>query len=164
MLKKSIILIGMPGCGKTTIGKMLSKKFSCPFHDMDDTIITVTGKSITELFWEGEEVFRNAETNACAELIRRPPCVIACGGGVVKRSKNLEILRRGGIVVFIDRPVEQIAGDIDTTSRPLLKDGVEKLYSLYQQRYSLYKNAADILIDNSGTAGQAAEKIAKQFL
>ncbi len=149
-LKSNIVLIGMPGCGKTTVGKVLSKKLKYKFCDMDSYIQQISKKTIKELFEQGEENFRDWETKACEELVKLNNTIIASGGGVVKREKNIEILKKNCTILFIDRPVERILSDVDINSRPLLKDGKEKLYSLYEERYELYKNAADIIILNKG--------------
>lgn len=149
-LKSNIVLIGMPGCGKTTVGKVLSKKLNYKFCDMDSYIQQISKKTIKELFEQGEENFRDWETKACEELVKLNNTIIASGGGVVKREKNIEILKKNCTILFIDRPVERILSDVDINSRPLLKDGKEKLYSLYEERYELYKNAADIIILNKG--------------
>ena len=149
-LKSNIVLIGMPGCGKTTVGKVLSKKLNYKFCDMDSYIQQISKKTIKELFEQGEENFRDWETKACEELVKLNNTIIASGGGVVKREKNIEILKKNCTILFIDRPVERILSDVDINSRPLLKDGKEKLYSHYEERYELYKNAADIIILNKG--------------
>ena len=149
-LKSNIALIGMPGCGKTTVGKVLAKKLGYKFCDMDSYIQEISKKTIKELFEHGEENFRDWETKACEELSRCNKTIIASGGGVVKREKNIEILKKSCTILFIDRPVERIINDVDINSRPLLKDGKERLYNLYDERYELYKKAADIQILNKG--------------
>lgn len=149
-LKSNIVLIGMPGCGKTTVGKVLAKKLGYKFCDMDSYIQEISKKTIKELFEPGEENFRDWETKACEELSKCRNTIIASGGGVVKREKNIEILKKSCTILFIDRPVERIINDVDINSRPLLKDGKERLYNLYDERYELYKKAADIQILNKG--------------
>lgn len=149
-LKSNIVLIGMPGCGKTTVGKVLAKKLGYKFCDMDSYIQEISKKTIKELFEHGEENFRDWETKACEELSNCNKTIIASGGGVVKREKNIEILKKSSTILFIDRPVERIINDVDINSRPLLKDGKERLYNLYDERYELYKKAADIQILNKG--------------
>ena len=149
-LKSNIVLIGMPGCGKTTVGKVLAKRLGYKFCDMDSYIQEISKKTIKELFEHGEENFRDWETKACEELSRCNKTIIASGGGVVKREKNIEILKKSCTILFIDRPVERIIKDVDINSRPLLKDGKERLYNLYDERYELYKKAADIQILNKG--------------
>lgn len=149
-LKSNIVLIGMPGCGKTTVGKVLAKRLGYKFCDMDSYIQEISKKTIKELFEPGEENFRDWETKACEELSKCRNTIIASGGGVVKREKNIEILKKNCTILFIDRPVERIINDVDINSRPLLKDGKERLYNLYDERYELYKKAADIQILNKG--------------
>ncbi|MCI6188432.1 MAG: shikimate kinase [Clostridium sp.] len=149
-LKSNIVLIGMPGCGKTTVGKVLAKRLGYKFCDMDSYIQEISKKTIKELFEPGEENFRDWETKACEELSKCRNTIIASGGGVVKREKNIEILKKSCTILFIDRPVERIINDVDINSRPLLKDGKERLYNLYDERYELYKKAADIQILNKG--------------
>ena len=149
-LKSNIVLIGMPGCGKTTVGKVLAKRSGYKFCDMDSYIQEISKKTIKELFEHGEENFRDWETKACEELSKCNKTIIASGGGVVKREKNIEILKKSCTILFIDRPVERIINDVDINSRPLLKDGKERLYNLYDERYELYKKAADIQILNKG--------------
>lgn len=149
-LKSNIVLIGMPGCGKTTVGKVLAKRLGYKFCDMDSYIQEISKKTIKELFEPGEENFRDWETKACEELSKCKNTIIASGGGVVKREKNIEILKKSCTILFIDRPVERIINDVDINSRPLLKDGKERLYNLYDERYELYKKAADIQVLNKG--------------
>lgn len=148
-LNKNIVLIGMPGCGKTTIGKGLAKRLSIKFCDVDEYIVESEGKNITKIFEEGEEHFREIESRAINEICRIYPKVIATGGGVIKRFDNIKVLKENGVIFFIDRPVDDIAEDVDMKSRPLLKDGIEKLYKLYDERYSLYNEHCDYKIINS---------------
>lgn len=149
-LKDRVFLIGMPGCGKTTIGKVLAKELNYKFYDMDKYIREISGKRIPELFNEGEEVFRRWETEACKELSKKSRVIISTGGGVIKTLINRDILRDNGVVVFIDRPTENIISDVDINSRPLLKGGVEAIYKLYDERYDIYKEVAHIRVSNDG--------------
>lgn len=105
---KNIVLIGMPGCGKSTLGRLLAQHLKRPFYDADNVLEKLEGKTIKELFAVSEACFRDAETRAVRHLSELEGCVIAAGGGVVKRSENIEILKTGGIVVFIDRLPEKI--------------------------------------------------------
>lgn len=158
-LKDKVVLIGMPGCGKTTIGKVLAKELNYNFYDMDDYIVSISGKKVEELFLEGEEVFRNWETRACNELLQKKRTIISTGGGVIKRDINTKILRKNSITIFIDRSPENIIKDVDVKSRPLLKEGAEKIYVLYDERYNLYKNAAHIRVVNDGYIRDILNKI-----
>ena len=140
----------MPGCGKTTIGKVLANDLNYNFYDMDAYIEKIGNKTIKELFAEGEEVFRSYETRACIELSKKKRVIISSGGGVVKKQENMEILSESCIILFIDRPVDEIAKDVDVNSRPLLKDGKDKIYKLYDERYEKYKTACHIEVKNEG--------------
>ena len=160
-MDKSITLIGMPGCGKTTIGKLLSKKLNYQFIDIDSYIEEKQGKTIDEIFKNGEEYFRNIETEACRELGEIKNSIISSGGGVVKRYINIEYLKRESIVIFIDRPLIQILNDIDIKKRPLLANGKEVLYKLYDERYELYKNYCDYRIKNIGSLEEVIDKMLK---
>ena len=158
-MKNKIVLIGMPGCGKTTIGKILSTQLNLKFYDMDEYIQETSGKTIAELFEKGEDNFRDLETQACRDLIKKNNVIISTGGGVVKRKENVDILKEDSTIIFLDRPVENIIGDVDVSKRPLLKEGKEKVLVLYKERYELYKKAADKIIVNDGTVKDVVKKI-----
>lgn len=149
-LKDKIVLIGMPGCGKTTIGRLLAKELNYNFYDMDKYIEDIYGKSIKELFEESEEIFRDFESKACHELSYKKRAIISSGGGVIKRKKNMDLFLEESIIIFIDRPLENIIEDVDTETRPLLSDGKERLYNLLEERYDLYNEYCHIKIVNSG--------------
>lgn len=158
-MKSKIVLIGMPGCGKTTIGRIISKQLKMNFYDMDDYIEKISSSTIAELFENGEEYFRNIETQACRELAQKKDVLISTGGGVVKRKENIEILKEDSIIIFLDRPVENIFEDVDVSNRPLLKDGKQKLLNLYEERYELYKESADKVIINDGNIKDVVNEV-----
>jgi shikimate kinase len=147
-MKDKVVLIGMPGCGKSTVGKILSEELNLEFFDMDKYIEDMTFKTIAELFESGEDYFRNFETLACRELSEKNNILISSGGGVVKRRENIEILKKESYIIFIDRPLEELLNDVDISNRPLLKEGREKLIRLYEERYELYKSSADKIVKN----------------
>ncbi len=156
---QNIVLIGMPGSGKTTIGKKLSLELGIGFYDSDEYIEEITGKSISEIFLSGEELFRSIETDAIKEIASKTPFVVATGGGVVKNMGNIKALKNDGVVVFINRPIENIASDIDAEKRPLLKNKKENLYKLYHERIELYKKYCDYEIINDRTIDDAVANI-----
>lgn len=156
---KNIVLIGMMGCGKTTIAKLLSKKLGRVYLDMDEYLVNKYHQSIDDMFKIGEDYFRKNETDVCLSVSKLEGYIISTGGGVVLNPKNIEYLKENGIIVFIDRPVEKIAEDVDISSRPLLKDGTDKLYQLHQQRYQLYLNACDIHLINDQSAQNAVDRL-----
>lgn len=147
-MKNKVVLIGMPGSGKTTIGKILGKALSLEFYDMDEYIEKITSKSIIELFESGEEHFRDIESNACRELSQKEKVLISTGGGVIKRKENIDAFKENALIIFIDRPLEKILKDVDVSKRPLLKEGKERVINLYKERYDLYKKYADEIVVN----------------
>ena len=149
----------MPGCGKTTLGKILNKELSMEFYDMDNYIERKTDKKISELFEKGENYFRDIESLACEELSKNKNVIISTGGGVIKRKENIDFLKENGIVIFIDRSVDDIIGDVDISKRPLLKEGKEKVLKLYEERYLLYKNYADEIVVNNKNIEDTKNKI-----
>jgi len=159
MKEKNIVLIGMPGCGKTTFGRYLAKLLNREFLDADEEIVRDAGRSIPELFAQGEECFRDAESATTERLSRLEGKVLAMGGGVVKRRENIEHLRESGFIVLLDRSPADIVGDVRTDTRPLLADGAEKIYALYAERAALYEAAADAVVRNRGEKKQVLQKL-----
>lgn len=147
--KQNIIIIGMPGCGKSTLGKALASRLGRPFYDADDVIVQQEGKTIPELFAISEDCFRDAEVRASRFLADKKGIVVACGGGVIKRQANIAIFKKTGTVFFLNRSPDDIVSDVDVSVRPLLKDGRQKVYNLYKERIGLYRDAADYCIDNN---------------
>ncbi|AGX41699.1 shikimate kinase [Clostridium saccharobutylicum] len=147
-MKNKIVIIGMPGSGKTTIGKKLGKELSLKFFDMDEYIQESTGKTILQLFENGEDYFRDIETETCKDLMKYENVLISTGGGVIKKAKNIDILKEESLIIFLDRSVDRILSDVDVSQRPLLKDGKEKVIRLYEERYELYKKYADEIVVN----------------
>lgn len=156
---KNIVLIGIMGAGKTTIGKKLSADLDRPFIDMDVYLEKKYEMSIADMFKISEDYFRDHESACCQDMSTQTNTVISTGGGVIKRSENIAYLKKNGIVFYIDRPLEQIVDDVDTSSRPLLKDGPQKLYDLDQERRALYLSSCDYHLINDGTLEEICQKI-----
>lgn len=142
---QNIVLIGMPGCGKSTIGRIIADKTGKTFIDMDDEIVKKAGKSIPQIFDEiGETGFRDIESEVAAELGKQHGLVIATGGGAILRSENVDALRQNAILIHIRRPVDSLP----TKGRPLSKD-IDALRDMESFRLPLYEDAADATFDNS---------------
>lgn len=143
---ENIILVGMPGCGKTTIGQQLAAVLGREWVDLDQEIIRRAGRPIPEIFAsQGEEVFREQESAVVREYGSRTGLVIATGGGVVKRRENYAPLHQNGRIIHLIRPVEQLA----VKGRPLSQ--ATPPAELWRQRAPLYRAFADFTADNSGT-------------
>lgn len=156
---KNIVLIGMMGCGKTTVSHMLASKMQMPVVDIDEYIESKYDMTIPEMFDVSEEYFRKCEQTCCEIIGQWNGFVISTGGGVIKNTANIKALKTNGVIIYLDRPIENILQDIDIQSRPLLKDGPDKLYELYQQRHHLYLEACDYCIKNTTSLVDVVEQI-----
>jgi len=146
-----VVLVGLSGTGKTTVGRRLAKELGRPFADADEQIELRSGRTIPDVFaTEGEERFRELETEAIADLLDRPsPLVVAAGGGAVTRPATRELLARPGVVVVWLRASPQfLAARTDTTHRPLLAGDAEATLARHlTERTPLYAEVADLVVD-----------------
>jgi shikimate kinase len=154
----NIYLIGMPGCGKSTIGAIVSKNTGFDFVDADEFIVNSEGRTIEQMFEIGEEEFRIAETKALKELSKKNNLMVATGGGIVTREENIDIMKSTGKVIFIDASVSFILENCALDGRPLLKDK-NKIHDLYNKRISIYRKAADITILNDGILSDVCKRM-----
>ena len=162
-MKKNIVLIGMPGCGKSAVGRCLSQLLKMPLVDTDQMVEETAGHTIPELFaQEGEGAFRDRETAAARTAAALEGTIIATGGGMILRPENMEALGRTGIIFFRDRALEAIIGE-DHSGRPLVGSQPDKLRKLYAERIELYRKYAQYTISNTDTAEAAAEQIADLY-
>lgn len=156
----NIYLVGMMGCGKTTVGKELAKAMGRKFIDSDSEIEKLCGKSIPQIFErEGEVAFRKYESEVLSQLSRSKGLVVATGGGIVKNSINVAMMRASGSVVWLNRNPHLIVGDCDTSNRPLLKGKSQNVLSIFEERKPLYKSSADLEIVNDAGVAECLKKI-----
>lgn len=148
----SIVLIGLMGAGKTTIGAALSKRLGKSFVDVDHELESRTGVSVATIFEvEGEAHFRDRETATLRELADRQNMVLSTGGGAVIRPENREILRSIGTVIYLHAPPEVSYQRLRRSrDRPLLKtaDPLARLQTLYRDRDPMYRETAHFVIES----------------
>ena len=155
----NVSLIGMPGCGKSTVGAALAKRLNKTFVDLDEEIERRTGNNIPDIFaHEGEEAFRRYEADILADVAKHTGQVIACGGGVIKTHANVHALRQNGCVLWVQRPLGKLA----TGGRPLSQGGAA-LKQLQAERTPLYQAAAHAVLDNSGALADTVEAAVRLF-
>lgn len=144
---QNVILIGMPGSGKSSCGRALARLLGRPFVDVDDAIAAESGRSAAEIIRsEGEGAFRAIETRVTGSYVARSGLVIACGGGVVTRPENYDLLHQNGTIVLLDRPLEELS----SKGRPVSQaKGVARLAA---ERMGLYRAWADLTLTCTGSA------------
>ena len=151
---ENIVLVGMAGCGKSTVGRNLAKETGKAFVDSDAEIEALAGKSIPEIFaQEGEAEFRRLETQVLASLGKRSGLVIATGGGCVTREENFPLLHQNGRILWLKR----CPARLPTEGRPLSQKTTPA--KLYEERKPMYKQFSDAAIDNDGTLGETLTEI-----
>ena len=158
--KQNIVLIGMPGSGKTSVGRVIAEKLGRSFADVDEMIVAKAGKSISDIFaQDGEEAFRAMESNAIREISVQTGMVIATGGGSILRRENVRHLRLNGRLVLLDRPLSSL---LPTEDRPLA-DSREKITALYQRREPVYRSCADVVAPGEDTVKETASAVLSAF-
>lgn len=155
---ENIILIGMPGSGKSTVGSLVAQMLDREFLDSDNEFVSIHGitpaKAITNL---GEEKFRLMETQVLSKIAKQSGKVIATGGGAVTERRNYPLLHQNGTIVFLDRDIDKL----ETTNRPLSQKSSPK--ELYNARIDLYKDFADICVKSTEVKNLTAEAIVSEF-
>lgn len=156
---QNIVLIGMPGCGKSAIGRRLARRLGKEFLDLDALITERAGKPIPDIFaQEGEEAFRALESQIAREAGARTGCVISTGGGIVTRRENYAPLHQNGMIVHITRDLSLLP----TAGRPVSQS--TDLHELWRRRAPMYQAFADVTIDNNGPLAETAAQIEKEVL
>lgn len=169
-MKSNIALIGFMGSGKSAAGSVLAAALNMDFVDLDVLIEKKTGHSIADIFAsEGENAFREMETDALQEISLRKRTVISCGGGIILKSSNTLLLKQSALIVYLkvraDAVIQRLAGS--DIRRPLLEtsDPARSIKELLASRKRLYEAAADITVDTSGlTVDQVVHKIKSEIL
>lgn len=160
--KTNIVLTGMAGCGKSTVGKVLAAKTGRELIDTDRVILEKTGKSAGDIIREnGEAHFRTIESRVIADISKEGGKIIATGGGVPTRSENVYALKQNGIIFLIDRPLEKIIEYSKNGDRPLSSTESE-IRALYKEREGIYKSTADVTVGD-GEAESIADTVLKEF-
>lgn len=155
----NVVLIGMPGSGKSTVGAALARRLERPFVDADEEIVRRAGRSIPEIFAEdGEERFRTLETEVLSDLGKRSGIVLATGGGAVLFERNLPLLRQNGRIYRITRDVSRLA----TCGRPL-SSSPERLREMERERAPFYERAADVTVSNDGSTAETVAAIMRDL-
>lgn len=159
--KQNIVLTGMPGCGKSTLGKIIAKKTGREFIDTDNYIELKTGMHPSHIIsTKGIDAFRNIESEAISSLSAKSGFIIATGGGAVLKSENVDSLKKNGKIYFIDRPLKDI---VPTDDRPL-SSSREELKKRYDERYDIYCSTSDEIIKVTEDAEKTAQIICGEYL
>ena len=155
---ENVILIGMPGCGKTTVGQQLAQALGRRFVDADEALEAKAGRKITQIIpAEGEAAFRTLETETLAELGKQSGLVIATGGGCVTQQRNFDLLHQNGAVFWLTRDLRKLPTD----GRPLSQTG--RLGEMFAQRQPLYRRFADWEISNDGPVEETLKAILQKW-
>lgn len=166
-----LVLVGLMGAGKTTVGYQCAKRMGRPFVDTDDLVQTAAGMTVAELFaLSGEGRFRAMEREAVADACASPvPAVIACGGGAVLHADNRRQVKRSGFVVWLQAPPEVLADRVGSgmarAERPLLAGGpVTTLERLAAMRAGAYEAVADAVVDtDSRSIDQVVDAVLEEY-
>jgi len=162
ILQRSLYLIGFMGSGKSTVSRHMSRSLGVPKIEMDDLLAERAGKSITQIFAEdGEEVFRQMETELLREIGAGEPALVSCGGGVVLRPENVEIMKNSGTILMLSATPETIFSRVrHSTKRPILNGNmnVEFIAELMAKRDPAYRAAADVTVSIDGKTSDIVAK------
>ena len=157
--KRNIVLIGMPGAGKTSVGRVLAEKLSKKFIDIDEEIKKITGKSPEEIIGTyGEAKFREIESEVSMLVAKENGAVIATGGGTFLNEKNAVAFQRQGVIIYIERQLEKL----ETANRPISRS--VPISRLFAQREPIYLNYCDEKIANDTTIPVCADEIIKRLI
>ena len=164
-MRKTLFLIGMMGCGKSTMAGQLARLTGTPCLDLDAEIERREGRTIPEIFAaDGDAGFRLCETAALRAVCEGTPRIVATGGGIVTRPENIDLMRAHGTVIWLCRPLEDMVRDVRQDTRPnLAGDKSERMRTLYAAREPLYRTAAHIAFSNHMPPLAAAQLLAQRL-
>jgi shikimate kinase len=147
MLNMHVFLVGMSGGGKTSLGRKAASNLNLRFVDTDQRVCEMMGMSVNEIYATlGEDFFHNAESGVLMELVG----IISTGGGLPTSRENVQLMQNHGVIIHIDRPLDQILSDIRMDRRPTFKDGThEDVIHEYNNHIGFYHSCADYTLDNS---------------
>lgn len=161
---QNLILIGMMGCGKTTVGKLLAPRLGLELADTDALIEVRAGQSIRDIFHDhGDGRFRDWEDLVSRELSRKSGLVIACGGGLPLQDSAIAALKQSGPVFWLNRDPAETYGGLDVSGRPLAQAGQADFLARYEARVPVYRRWADYIIEEE-TPEAAADAVAAIYL
>ena len=159
-MRENVVLIGMMGCGKSTVGKLLAETLGFTFVDTDQYIEEALGRSIPDIFAkEGEAFFRDQELGAAEELALGKGQVIACGGGLPTRADSIASLKYSGTVLFLRRDPGEIYDNVSMGGRPLGQQGREAFLERYAGREPVYQAWADHVVEVQATPAETVQRI-----
>ena len=135
-----VFLVGMSGGGKTTLGRKAAANLGVRFVDTDQRVCEMMGMNVSEIYARfGEDFYRNAESGVLIELAGEKPCIVSTGGGLPTVRENVQLMQNHGVIIHIDRPLDQILSDIKLDRRPTLRDGShEDVIHEYNQHIGYY--------------------------
>ena len=161
---KNIVLIGMMGCGKSTVGRLAAERLDMAFADTDARVEAEAGRAIPDIFAsEGEEGFRARELAVSEALARERGLVIACGGGLPTRPDAIAALASSGPVFWINRDPGVIYDTVSMAHRPLGQGGKAEFLERFRRREPIYRRWADYIIEGHTLAAEAAERVAELY-
>lgn len=166
LLQRPIVLVGMMGVGKTTVGRLLAKRLGWSFYDSDDEIVRSVGKSISDIFLEdGEPAFRDLERVTIRHLLANGPCVISSGGGGITVPETAQAIKEHSLCLWMDAPVPVLVSRTAGGSRPLLKHGdpEEVLHMLLEKRRNSYAQAHIHVLDDGLTPDEMVDRMLLQI-
>lgn len=155
---KNVVLIGMPGCGKTTVGRLLARSLGRDFADTDEMIVRESGRAIPEIFAsDGEEAFRALEHSVIAREAKKSSFLIATGGGSVLRADNCDAMRMNSTIVYLRRDLDKLP----SAGRPVSQS--VPVEEIYRRRAPIYEKLAELYVDNNRGALDAALEIKRRL-